>query len=304
MKIFTLPNDRDRQVALGALGGSPFLLRKAITSYTEAERKHPPRPDDWLSTEYEAGQTFDQYRVYVNRIEGSKNKLYIQPLDPGLSADFLYLLQSLCSVFFPGLKFPVKRFRLLSSLGVSPRDTLGGPQYSGGQLLSKLRSITSLNRYGVIGVTMADLFDNEEGNFVYGLANVVNKTGVFSFARYHPQFYGEESSEEQAREVVLMRAAKVMLHEIGHMLGMLHCIYYECLMNGSNNIEETDSAPLHLCPVCFRKLHFCLDFHPIDWYTSLGQFYASLGGAFQAEAEWHQGRANAIVASLPKTVGR
>jgi len=148
---------------------------------------------------------------------------------------------------------------------------------------------------------MADLYDNEEGNFVYGLANVINKTGVFSFARYHPQFYGIDASEEQAREVVLLRAAKVMLHEIGHMLGMLHCIYYECLMNGSNNIEETDATPLHLCPVCLRKLHFCLDFSPIDWYSNLSQFYQSLGGPFLAEAEWHQSRANTVVASLPKT---
>lgn len=300
-KSFKPPNDRDLQVALGALGGSPFLLRKAITSFTVAERKRVPGPGDWLAEQYEAGQTFDQYKIYANRIEGKRNKLYIQPLGTGLSSDLLQTLASLCLVFFPGLQFPVRLPRRLSSLEATPRETPKGPQYKGNSLLSQLRSLTSLNRYGVIGVTMADLYDNEEGNFVYGLANVINKTGVFSFARYHPQFYGIDASEEQAREVVLLRAAKVMLHEIGHMLGMLHCIYYECLMNGSNNIEETDATPLHLCPVCLRKLHFCLDFSPIDWYSNLSQFYQSLGGPFLAEAEWHQSRANTVVASLPKT---
>ena len=45
-----------------------------------------------------------------------------------------------------------------------------------------------------------------------------------------------------------------MTHEIGHMLGIRHCIYYECGMNGSNHIRECETRPLFYCVVCFRKL--------------------------------------------------
>jgi len=31
-----------------------------------------------------------------------------------------------------------------------------------------------------------------------------------------------------------------MLHEIGHMFGLKHCVYYECLMNGIMSVEEQD----------------------------------------------------------------
>jgi archaemetzincin len=38
------------------------------------------------------------------------------------------------------------------------------------------------------------------------------------------------------------------------MCGIHHCIHFSCLMNGSNHLKELDSQPLHLCPVCLRKL--------------------------------------------------
>lgn len=40
------------------------------------------------------------------------------------------------------------------------------------------------------------------------------------------------------------------------------CIWYRCLMNGSNHLGEADARPLHLCPVDLRKLN---GKHQIDW---------------------------------------
>lgn len=45
-----------------------------------------------------------------------------------------------------------------------------------------------------------------------------------------------------------------MAHEIGHMFGLRHCIYFSCLMSGSNHLEETNAKPIEFCPVCIRKL--------------------------------------------------
>ena len=51
-----------------------------------------------------------------------------------------------------------------------------------------------------------------------------------------------------------------MTHEIGHMFGVKHCVYYNCAMNGSNHLQESDRRTEHLCPVCLRKLQVLTDY--------------------------------------------
>ena len=54
--------------------------------------------------------------------------------------------------------------------------------------------------------------------------------------------------------LLMYRCVKTACHEICHVLGMTHCPYYECLMNGSNLVTEADIKPFALCPICLRKL--------------------------------------------------
>jgi hypothetical protein len=58
-----------------------------------------------------------------------------------------------------------------------------------------------------------------------------------------------------------------MTHEISHMFGIKHCIYYECLMNGSNKITESDIKPPRLCAVCMRKLKHMVQFNYKDHFV-------------------------------------
>jgi archaemetzincin len=74
-----------------------------------------------------------------------------------------------------------------------------------------------------------------------------------------------------------------MTHELGHMFGIAHCTAYRCLMNGSNSLKETDAAPMHLCPVCLRKLHASVGFSPAARYASLESFYRTHGLLAEAE---------------------
>ena len=60
----------------------------------------------------------------------------------------------------------------------------------------------------------------------------------------------------------LRRTLSTASHETGHILGMAHCTAYSCLMNGSNHQEEKDRRPMHLCPVCLRKLCWNLQVEP------------------------------------------
>lgn len=74
------------------------------------------------------------------------------------------------------------------------------------------------------------------------------------FARYHEAFPAAADVRVFDDALFLERCFGVLAHEMGHVLGMEHCVYYQCLMGGSNSLEESDAGPLHLCPVDLRKL--------------------------------------------------
>lgn len=106
----------------------------------------------------------------------------------------------------------------------------------------------------MLTVTMQDLYPFDSWNYVFGWANYTSRTGVFSFGRYHPNFEdnkGEDDGEyeyetETETEIetgdpeneLLENACYVMVHEIGHMYGLTHCTFYECIMNGFNSYTE------------------------------------------------------------------
>ena len=80
----------------------------------------------------------------------------------------------------------------------------------------------------------------------------------------------------------------MLAHEIGHMLGIAHCTYYECLMNGSGHLEEDFRQPLHLCPTDLRKLVTVLEADVLERYQSLLAFYEKV--RFEGEAVWMRQR--------------
>ena len=68
-----------------------------------------------------------------------------------------------------------------------------------------------------------------------------------------------------------------MVHEIGHMYGIKHCIYYNCTMNGSNSYDEFRRSARYLCPLCRRKLSRAIGFKVSDWLSNMRSACAELG---------------------------
>ena len=119
----------------------------------------------------------------------------------------------------------------------------------------------------MLSVTLEDLYPHPDWNFVFGLAHLESRTGVFSFVRYDPNFWG---MEDPSRDLTLLyNACEVMVHEIGHMFSIKHCIYFNCTMNGSNSYNESTRSVAYLCPVCLRKLSKAIGFKVTDWLQNM-----------------------------------
>lgn len=174
-------------------------------------------------------------------------------------------------------------------------------------ILSMLSEILPDDAFCMCCVTMEDLFDGKSDSFVGGMAAGGSHVGVFSMCRYDPDFRkikkkrkkdtkqsGELLTEGQL--TLLQRGCKVIVHEIGHMFNIGHCIYFSCCMNGSGHLEEDYRQPIHLCPVDLHKMQVATGCDIWQRYHRLLQFYEKFG--MLAEAEWIRKRfaqANIII---------
>ena len=135
---------------------------------------------------------------------------------------------------------------------------------------------------------MLDLTPGDDWNFVYGQAVMMDGVGVFSFARYSPNFHkgtNNALSEEEHRRM-LKKTCRTMAHEVGHIFGLRHCIYFKCIMNG-NNGGANESSHFSLCPVCLQKICSVMKENPIDIvgrYKALQRFYSKYN--WTRESDW------------------
>src|SRR6185436_12964163 len=127
------------------------------------------------------------------------------------------------------------------------------------------------------------------------------RVGVQSFARQDAAFFGERRPPDW-KLLLLRRATWTVVHEISHMFGLTHCVYWECIIAGSNNQAEADRRPLHECPVCSRKLHFPTDFDPAKRQSELAAVLHKLG--IDDEAAWAEHPLAWIGAAVGSTRGK
>ncbi len=110
-------------------------------------------------------------------------------------------------------------------------------------------------------------------------------SGVLSFGRFEPKLYRDEEgyvppAVDKFDGKLLWQMLKVLSHETCHILGLGHCVYFECNMNESKSVTEAMSQPLYLCPVCLRKLQKACKFDVKERYTLLHAFLQDLDNSF------------------------
>lgn len=97
----------------------------------------------------------------------------------------------------------------------------------------------------LVGITSEDLYADNL-NFVFGQAEINGKACVVSLRRLDPEFYGFKKDYR----LLLERAVKEAIHELGHCYGLRHCEDKTCVMVFSNNIYEVDRKTRNFCNKC------------------------------------------------------
>lgn len=232
-------------------------------------KKGKPKPGDWLARFNEPGQTLRQYLDGpVNKKSEARAVIYIRPMGDVMSRHpgVMEAMRDYARVFYQ------TEARLLEPVPM-PEEALTKErgQYNGDRILTWLANDRPSRTLMYVGLTDDDLFSGDL-NFVFGVGSIQDRVGVYSLHRY-----GGNGDKK-----FLERALKVMSHEMGHILSIQHCIEYECVMNGSNSLSETDEQPIHLCPTDLRKVVWNVGCDARKRYDDLESYYRKHGFADEA----------------------
>jgi archaemetzincin len=111
-------------------------------------------------------------------------------------------------------------------------------QYAAGEIVKALESIDGGAPFK-LGIVRCDLC-TPILKFVFGESQLGGKAAVISVHRLR--------DKDSAR--MYLRAAKIGLHETGHLLGIGHCRAPDCLMAFVSSIENLDRLPPRFCAAC------------------------------------------------------
>ena len=122
-------------------------------------------------------------------------------------------------------------------------------RYKADSLIKFQSSIVPAGAESVVGLTHKDIstsLDGKQDWGIFGLGYCPGKACVISVFRLRSTTY------EQYQE----RFVKVLLHELGHNMGLPHCAYHEhCLMNDAKgSVATVDKEKKWLCDNCRRIL--------------------------------------------------
>lgn len=122
-------------------------------------------------------------------------------------------------------------------------------QYNGNSLLRRIESEYNTDNEYVIGLFNVDLFIPIL-TYIFGQAYLNGRTGIVSMYRLTNERYGLEVDES----LMAARLVKEVIHELGHMFGLVHCIDPVCVMRAGNYVEDIDQKGAEFCSSCRGKI--------------------------------------------------
>jgi len=118
-------------------------------------------------------------------------------------------------------------------------------QYEAFHVMRAVADVIPADAVRVLAVTEDDL-SIPMLTFVFGQAQLSGRIALMSLARLRQEFYGMTPHPE----ILMTRAWKEALHELGHTFGLVHCPTASCLMALANDIQHVDGKEDDFCGGC------------------------------------------------------
>jgi len=122
-------------------------------------------------------------------------------------------------------------------------------QYDGNMLLKEIDSFSSTDIIKKVGMFRVDLFIPIL-TYIFGQATFKGRTGIASLYRLRNEQYGMKKDDE----LLLERFRKVIIHELGHTFGLIHCHNPSCVMRSSTYVEDIDQKDHAFCLKCRTEI--------------------------------------------------
>lgn len=122
-------------------------------------------------------------------------------------------------------------------------------QYDGNRILKIIDFISASQYVKKVGLFRVDLFIPIL-TYIFGQAALNGNSGIASLYRLRNEQYGMKKDEK----LLLERFEKVIIHELGHMFGLIHCHIPTCVMRSSTYVEDIDQKNHRLCSKCRTEL--------------------------------------------------
>jgi archaemetzincin len=122
-------------------------------------------------------------------------------------------------------------------------------QYDGNQLLKMLNGMRGSEYFRTMGLFRVDLFIPIL-TFIFGQAIFKGYTGIASSYRLRNEQYGMPKDDF----LLYDRFRKVVIHELGHTFGLVHCFVPSCVMRSSTYVEDIDQKKHHFCSRCRSEM--------------------------------------------------
>jgi archaemetzincin len=122
-------------------------------------------------------------------------------------------------------------------------------QYNGTSLLKKIDTSFGSDTEKTIALFRVDLFIPIL-TYIFGQAYLNGRSGIVSVYRLSNERYGLKADEK----ILTDRFRKEVIHELGHMFGLVHCNDAVCVMRSSTYVEDIDQKEHRLCTSCRKNL--------------------------------------------------
>lgn len=121
-------------------------------------------------------------------------------------------------------------------------------QYNANSLIHQVDNLTFYDATKVLGLFNVDLYIPIL-TFIFGQAFLNGRSGIASHFRLGNERYGMPANDHLLAE----RFSKEVIHELGHMHGLIHCHQPSCVMRSSTYVEDIDQKSMHFCQICRKE---------------------------------------------------